>query len=468
MRFTKESLKILPTIFDQVDIFSIDNFNYKLLAQDIGTPSKTQINYDHIRTKWLFGYYGFYTNILRYVNPYDRILEFVLNNDYNQTFRQRLNIVQEMLKVNFKSNVPVHVSVTPNNLNCSMVIDYNKPETSNNFDWIIHPGQTRVQGAVFCKKNIDNVLLYIPKKYSTIKLENFNNITKIKTFDQLLQVYIPFTSKEEKEKIRVDIRCNAKANDIINGVKVHHHNQTANKHDIVPILKAFHFGITDEKENVKDSVHPSDSYINNSFESFNTFMEIIHNSKLNIYTNGEDRIIHSRFEKNANFLAAKLLGESLNGEVNYKRLCSLNDSFTLTEKNHNPHVLKLKKYFTKDYDQWFDLTEKYFKTNKFIHTKNKKTKFLPYEKPNYILIKELNPAKIVEFNQYKGFAVFVDSSIFDSIFRTYFELLFFISGEVSLSRSTDNKIAIINCEHEYWKTGENYKEWILNKEMYSE
>lgn len=468
MKFTKASLDILPSVFDQVDIYSINNFNYKLLAQDIGTPSKTQTDYDHIRTKWLFGHYGFYTNILRYVNPYDRILEFIFNNDNPQTLRQKLNIVQEMIKVEFKSNVPIHISITLNNSNCDMVLDSNKPETSFNFDWIIHPGQTRAQGAVFCKRNIDNVLLYIPKKYSKVNLKNFSSLTKIKTFEDLLQVYTPYEYKEKTDNIKVDITSSVKTNDIINGIKVHHHNRTADRHDIVPVLKAFHFGTTDEKEKIKNSVHPSKSYIDKSFESFNKFMEIVHNNKLNIYTNGEDRIIHSKFEKNTNFLAAKLLGEGFNGVANYKRFLSFNDSFTVTEKNYNPHILKLKKYFTEDYNEWFDLSEKYFKSNKFIHDKNKKTKFLPFEKSNYISIEKLDFAKIVELNQYKGFALFIDNTIFDSIYRTYFELLFFISGEVSLSKSVDNKIAIINCEHEYWKTGENYKEWKLTKEMYSE
>ena len=42
-----------------------------------------------------------------------------------------------------------------------------------------------------------------------------------------------------------------------------------------------------------------------------------------------------------------------------------------------------------------------------------------------------------------------------------------INSEVSMTRSDDNKVAIINCEHEYWKTGKNYKEWILPETFYT-
>ena len=31
----------------------------------------------------------------------------------------------------------------------------------------------------------------------------------------------------------------------------------------------------------------------------------------------------------------------------------------------------------------------------------------------------------------------------------------------------EKTIAILNCEHEYWKTGNNFKQWIIEETFYS-
>ena len=81
---------------------------------------------------------------------------------------------------------------------------------------------------------------------------------------------------------------------------------------------------------------------------------------------------------------------------------------------------------------------------------------------------DTNFKNIAEKNGFKGFALFLGDLEYDKFIRSPIELLFFISAFNTITVSGDNQLAIINCEHEYWKTGENYKEWKLTKEMYSE
>ena len=38
----------------------------------------------------------------------------------------------------------------------------------------------------------------------------------------------------------------------------------------------------------------------------------------------------------------------------------------------------------------------------------------------------------------------------------------------SIAKTKNNSISIINCEHEYWKTEQNYKEYIINNEFFQE
>ena len=50
--------------------------------------------------------------------------------------------------------------------------------------------------------------------------------------------------------------------------------------------------------------------------------------------------------------------------------------------------------------------------------------------------------------------------------RNIFELLFCIPDTYTLTRNNDNSLCIINCEHKYWKTGENMKEYVLTDNFF--
>ena len=94
--------------------------------------------------------------------------------------------------------------------------------------------------------------------------------------------------------------------------------------------------------------------------------------------------------------------------------------------------------------------------------------------PNYVSLDECfvtpsvdNWKELVTKNNFSGICMYIEERVIGINDRDIHEFLFCINSEVSMTRSNDNKVAIINCEHEYWKTGKNYKEWILPETFYT-
>jgi hypothetical protein len=92
------------------------------------------------------------------------------------------------------------------------------------------------------------------------------------------------------------------------------------------------------------------------------------------------------------------------------------------------------------------------------------------DKSNFLSINKNNQTfyNIVEKNNFKGFAIFVDNTKIglENFDRTLPELLYIANPTVSIVRSVNNEFAIINCEDEYWKTNQNYKEIVIQKSFY--
>jgi hypothetical protein len=463
MKFNKNCIESVKHVLDNSDIYSIDNFSYKLTQYDVGITKSTDTEdiVFQLRKKWLFGYYGLYTNIQKYTNASDRFIERAYNSDLSSTLRQKMNIVSEMMDANFTSSMPVHISVAiKENVpqNKSVIIDNINGYDKEEIDLIIHPGQTRAQSAVFCKRDLSNVLFYIPKKYKErISLVNFNNITKIDTIDKLTQVYnvLPGVTDDLRD---IELNINAYEGtyteyDIIHKTKSHTHNCS----EIVPLAKVYYM------ENIKKdpivSVHPSDIYIDNSFRSFNYFMDKVHNNRVNVYTNCKPSVLGCYLQS----ITKKLLQyASINEELEN------NESKVKTEYSFESFLLQAKDLLGKPFREEFNsIVKKISLFHKHLN-ELKESKIKPYASPNIIRIEKIDNKEIVKLNLYSGFCIYIDKSLKDNLYRNHYELLFFTNWDVAITRSEDNKIAIYNCEHEYWKTGNNYKEWILTKEMYYE
>ena len=211
------------------------------------------------------------------------------------------------------------------------------------------------------------------------------------------------------------------------------------------------------KKEPATSVHPSDIYIDNSFRSFNYFMDKVHNSRVNVYTNCKPTVLNRYF----NLITTKLIHyDSINEELEN------NESKVKPEHSFESFLLQVKDLLGKNYKEEFDsIIKKVSLLDNHLNAQ-KESELEPYAPPNIIEVKTTDIKKIVKQNSYSGYCIYIDESLKEGLYRNHYELLFFTNWDVAITRSEDNKIAIVNCEHEYWKTDNNYKEWILKKEMY--
>jgi hypothetical protein len=373
-----------------------------------------------------------------------------------------MNIVSEMMDVNFTSSMPIHISAVVNEKvpqNKTVVIDNISGYKKEDISLIIHPGQTRAQCSVFCKRNLNNILFYIPKKFKNrILLTNFNNITKIDTIEKLLKVYgtLPEITDDKKD---LELNINAyehsvTKDDILNNIKTHYH-PFSNHSEIVPLAKAYY--MYNIKKDPKVDVHPSTTYIDNSYRSFNYFMDKVHNSRVNIYSSCKPSVLRTYLTT----ITQKFLKySSINSELEN------NESKVRPEHSLESILLQAKDLLGKKYKDEFDSIIRKISLFDNDLNKIKESKLEVYAAPNVIKTKKTDFKEIVELNSYKGYCIYIDESLKENLYRDQYELLFFTNWNVAVTRSIDNKLAIINCEHEYWKTNNNYKEWILTKEMY--
>ena len=97
------------------------------------------------------------------------------------------------------------------------------------------------------------------------------------------------------------------------------------------------------------------------------------------------------------------------------------------------------------------------------------TKDLSLEYPHRFEIIEVpniqEHKNIVEKNNKRGICVLIDTNKVKDIHRDIYELLFCIPHTYTMSRTKDNSIIIINCEHEFWNNTKNFKEYIIKKEF---
>ena len=105
----KESIPIVKKVLDEVDVYHFTNFPWQASLQDVrGHNDKI------LRQAFTIGKYGIMSDLVNYKTSFQRAIEYSLYGDYAQTLRQKLNIINEMVDCNFKSYLPVHISVKPN------------------------------------------------------------------------------------------------------------------------------------------------------------------------------------------------------------------------------------------------------------------------------------------------------------------------------------------------------------------
>ena len=466
----------IAEILSKQDIYHITSLPWEVVAKDV----VREHNYNKLtlRNKWMYDNNGFYKSLDSYSNTFKRIDEYLERGDAPFTLRQRINIIHELLDCDFDTNLPLHISFEPNDKSyCNTTINLND-DSIDNYEFIIHPGQTRAQGSVFTRTNLENVLIYVKKEHNVdVKMNISNYITKIESLEQLLEVYKP-NSEVDRDALSISFSTpNVKGIDYYGGFKKHH------QHDIT-ILKAFQMhklkDLIPSPSVGNESVHSSNHYTYKSLKSINNFYKLLSNNRFNIYSNNSDWLGNKNNSNRANLYYKKIQN---NEHVDYvENTSDRYESYRHFIFNHST-ISNFEKFFP-DIDTMFSdneikLLKEYYiflsknkELLKEVFSNSKTFTFKPHiERVASDLIDGVsftNFCKIlVTKNNFSGICMYMHDSVIKINDRDVYEFLFCINSEVSITRSEDNKVAIINCEHEYWKTGKNYKEWILPETFYT-
>jgi len=189
---TKESIKVIESVFKESYIYTIDEFPVNAAKWDVGCGWKDQIQ--ALRGKWLFDRYGIFEDLENYSSFYRRLNEFMYHGDFLHTLRQRLNIVHLMIECNFDTNTPVHISIGPTGRSIkngvkNIPINLHKGVGFEHLNIIAHPGQTRFQASVIAHQPLKNTLIYINKKFidEGYLLLKTKGLKRINNLEELLQ-----------------------------------------------------------------------------------------------------------------------------------------------------------------------------------------------------------------------------------------------------------------------------------------
>lgn len=424
---TEQSIRLLDNNLKYNNIYFISSLPIKTTIQDAGCSLDPSI----LSHKWIYGRNGLLNNLEGYNTFSKRVAEFYDMGDYLNTLRQRLNIVNELIACDLDTNLPLHLSTRPYHEG-DIVLDLEDPK---DFLFVVHPGQTRVQGSVFLRAPLKNVFLYINKKYKNVSIKQYPFIKKIETVEQLLTYYRTYTKLDKNQKALYDFYLPKTEF----GLKYH-------KETDVYILKCNNISnLNRKKEEKKVLQHTSTYYLPNTFLSMNSFCKLFFNNTFNIYTNDKNKLKKILLEESKHFLSInELKQDNLNTTGGYSR--PLDPYPGIFEKSLSKKEIE---FITK----YIDL----------IHTTDEQQhKTIDY---NIIKTQDLDSKKIVQQNQ-KGITIIIDSNKIQELNRNIYELLFCIPSTHTLTRNKENSVKIINCEHEYWTTEKNYKEYILSEDFF--
>jgi hypothetical protein len=344
-----------------------------------------------------------------------------------------------------KTNLPSHFSVKPTFKNETIKLS-DLHTRRKEFSSIVHPGFTRFNGAIFLNGNLKNVFIYVNKEHNIV-FEKEDCITKIETKDQLVEYYQP-TKKVENYTIDFFVPDLLKSK--LEGVK--HHEQTSTN-----ILKANNI-----KQDI-ESIHPSSFYRQSTFSSFNKFSRVFFNSRIKIYTNEE--YLSQKFRNIENKFSEFLFGDA----------SKLRDGFVDWNREHclqliDPNKTKGMK-LTSEEDKFYKSIYKglidYSKDNcKYLQEPNFYNPKLSLGNSEVIQInlETINLQDIVTKNNYKGIVVILSKNLPNT--RLFAELLMITNIDSAVTKTSNETLQIINCEHEFWKTGLNYKETLINNSFF--
>lgn len=444
---------LLIWFFSEYDVYHTNNCDYNFLSKDSG-----YVDNDAMRKDWVFGKHGYVNDFSKYYNFYERVIEYATVKDNPSSLRQKLNILHIMNECDFQPNNPIHITLLGDTN--EKILDLDDQETWKYFEIVVHPGHTRVLASLFMKRNIKSGLFYVQKKLN-VKVKG-NSVKKINK-ENLEFLFIDKFGKNDKNNNTLKIFGHWYGNDTkIKDLAKESHQTDNEKFQVLKIYDYFYI-----KKNELISRSIGNSYIYNTFLYAHQYFKILFNNDIKVYSHKKDFI-----EDLLNNNMTKLLGLELKYYPSiknsyqisilstlYKTDALINDidrAYDILDKNEKFVFNELKKFF-KNFNE-LGKSELDERTFLFKHDIWKEIK-----KDNYIF------KKITNKNDYKGFAVYIDNTKIQKYIKfekTLPELLYLANPTVSIVRAEDNRFAIINCEHEYWKTNENFQEIIIQKSFY--
>jgi hypothetical protein len=242
--------------------------------------------------------------------------------------------------------------------------------------------------------------------------------------------------------------------------KVSHENENF----LMQILKLYIF--FEYKEKSLESKSIGSSYIYNTFTYSNSYFKTLFNNKLFVYSIDKHETYDLLFTNLKNLFSPNMSNNDLRYLID-----DFIQSYTYNSDGMIEGLSNALPIFDEKENEILELFKDLFKKIKL----SEKPKFYIQSNPildksNFLSINKNNETfyNIVEKNNFKGFAIFVDNTKIglENFDRTLPELLYIANPTVSIVRSVNNEFAIINCEDEYWKTNQNYKEVVIQKSFY--
>ena len=441
---SEKSIPLVKYMLERYDMYHITNFPIVAALQDGGCVGKDPIN---LSAQWLYDRHGLNTSLPQYDTQLKRITEFTYHGDYLKTLRQRINIVNELIDCNLDSNLPVHVSCKPKS-DKKITLDLESKDSLSNLHFICHPGQTRIQGSIFLRDPLKNILFYIKKDFSkNIDVKEYPYIKKVNNVDDLIKCYRPYI-KNKNDSYYYDFFMPS----FDKGLKYHGFTESY-------ILKANNIAALPNKK-----MHSSFFYLLNTFISMNKFSSILFNNKLNIYTNNINKAKEIVDNSQNTILSSFLSKENYQNFLNLTKINKVSEPWGYEScNNYNYTFESNKSYFKQNLtDEEYDF---FIKFENLLNDKNSKVKNTL--NLNFIENKSLsNFNEIVNYNNKKGICFVLDTDKVKTFNRDLYELLFCIPAKFSVSCNKEKSIAVINCEHKGWQNKKDYKQYTFTKEFF--
>lgn len=460
--FTEHSHIILDSVLKTQNIYFCNKFPITPLLKEFSIVNRPNL----VRYRWMFDATGFYPNIVGHNTFIKRADELLHSGDNLNSLRQRIAIIHSMIECKFDTLVPVHISVIPKERGQKIELDLNDIDSVNRFNFIAHPGQTRAQASYMMQDELRNVFFYIHKsdaEYIDLK----PSLPQIVEHEDFLQYYKPSPLQNlEYDKVLVDLFLPGHED----GTKRHGpSNMRILKSNTIMYLKE---GRPNSRYN-----HPNNSYVVDSFIKMNSYCSILFNNEINIYSDNINQA-SKLFTNNR----SELIAEGLKIVDNKETLTSNRKLWNKVGSKFYSDSSGLQRFTHEDRDNYALQLENKTNLNYVIENLNENDKdtllqlkairnkypLKPRDRFSPIYIEDSRVELItgvedlqhfVEVNKYKGICVVIKTEHI-TLNRDLGELLITIPASHSLCRTSDNSLFVINCEHEFWKTSNNFTEYL--------